>query len=129
VQTVSGYIQKASADHQPFECDYRIIRPDGLTRTLHSRCRVVLDEDGRLARMVGTAQDITDRKAAEEIVKRSERRLQTIIDAEPACVKLVAPDGLLLDMNRAGLEMIGADNLAQVAGRPVIDLVYPDDRD
>jgi len=128
VQTVSRYIQKASADHQPFECDYRIIRPDGLTRTLHARCRVVLDEDGQLARMVGTAQDITDRKAAEEIVKRSERRLQTIIDAEPACVKLVAPDGLLLDMNRSGLKMLGVENLADIIGRPVINCVHPDDR-
>ena len=78
--------------------------------------------------MVGTAQDITDRKAAEEIVRRSERRLQTIIDAEPACVKLVAPDGLLLDMNRSGLEILGVENLADVVGRPVINCVHPDDR-
>jgi len=59
----------------------------------------------------------------------SERRLQTIIDAEPACVKLVSSDGLLLDMNRAGLEMIGATTLSQVAGSPVTNLVHPSDRD
>jgi PAS domain S-box-containing protein len=55
-------------------------------------------------------------------------QLRTIIDAEPACVKLVSSEGLLLDMNPAGLEMIGADNLSQVAGRPIIDLVHPADR-
>ena len=70
--------------------------------------------------MLGTAQDVTAQKEAEEIVRRSERRLQTIIDAEPACVKLVSSEGLLLDMNPAGLEMIGAENLAQVVGRPII---------
>ena len=59
----------------------------------------------------------------------SERRLKTIIDTEPACVKLVSPEGALLDMNRAGLEMIGADDVSQVAGRRVIDLVHADDRD
>ena len=58
----------------------------------------------------------------------SERRLKTIIDTEPACVKLVSPEGALLDMNRAGLEMIGAADVAQVAGRRVIDLVHADDR-
>lgn len=59
----------------------------------------------------------------------SERRLQAIIDAEPACVKLVSPDGNLLEMNRAGLGMIGADRVAQIAGRPILDLVHPLDRD
>ena len=58
----------------------------------------------------------------------SERRLQTIIDTEPACVKLVSADGRLLDMNPAGLAMIGARDVTQVRGRPVIDLVHPDDR-
>ena len=59
----------------------------------------------------------------------SERRLKTIIDAEPACVKLVSKQGTLVDMNRAGLEMIGASDLPQVAGRPAAGLVHPDDRD
>jgi two-component system, cell cycle sensor histidine kinase and response regulator CckA len=72
---------------------------------------------------------VTERMAAEQVVSRSERRLHAIIDAEPACVKLVTPDGLLLDMNRAGLEMIGVENLEQIVGRPVINLVHPDDRD
>jgi two-component system, cell cycle sensor histidine kinase and response regulator CckA len=70
-----------------------------------------------------------DLRASRQVAIRSERRLKTLIDAEPACVKLVKPEGLLLDMNRAGLEMIGAEHLAQVAGRPIIDLVHPDDRD
>ena len=80
---------------------------------------------GRLAMVV----DITARKAAEEVVRRSERRLQTIIDAEPACVKLVSPAGTLLDMNRAGLAMVGAGDLDQLVGRSVADLVHPADRD
>ncbi len=37
-------------------------------------------------------------------------------------------DGLLLDMNRAGLEMAGAHDISQLAGRPIVDLVHPDDR-
>jgi len=94
---------------------------------------------------VGTAA--SERRKAEEELRRShgelatrvdartrdleisQRRLQTIIDTEPACVKLVTQEGTLLDMNRAGLEMIGADEVSQVQGRRVIDLVHPDDRD
>jgi PAS domain S-box-containing protein len=43
-------------------------------------------------------------------------------------VKLVSSEGMLLDMNPAGLEMIGAEKLTQVVGRPITDLVHPADR-
>jgi PAS domain S-box-containing protein len=56
-------------------------------------------------------------------------KLQTIIDAEPACVKLVSRDGILLDMNRAGLNMIGARTPADIAGRPIRELIHPEDLD
>jgi PAS domain S-box-containing protein len=87
------------------------------------------DRQGAVTGAIGVSLDVTERRAAEQVVVRSERRLQTILGAQPACVKVVSPDGLLLDMNRAGLEMIGVDNLAPVVGRAVIDLVHPDDRD
>jgi len=86
------------------------------------------DHQGSVTGAIGVSLDVTERRAAEAVVVRSERRLQTIIDAEPACVKLVSHDGLLMDMNRAGLAMIGATDITQIVGRPVIDLVHPDDR-
>jgi two-component system, cell cycle sensor histidine kinase and response regulator CckA len=58
-----------------------------------------------------------------------ERRVQAIFDAEPACVKVVSADLRLLEMNRAGLEMVGATSVAQMAGVSVLDLVHPADRD
>jgi PAS domain S-box-containing protein len=127
-EQLSRLIQEASQNHQAFESEHRIIRPDGEVRVLRAHARAIVDEHGTVLRILGTAQDITASKDAEEIVRRSERRLQTIVDAEPACVKLVSADGLLLDMNPAGLQMIGAESLTQVVGRPVINLVHPADR-
>ena len=43
-------------------------------------------------------------------------------------MKLVSHEGRLLDMNPAGLAMIGATNRAQVIGHSIITLVHPDDR-
>jgi two-component system, cell cycle sensor histidine kinase and response regulator CckA len=114
---------------QPFEIEHRIIRSDGEIRTILSKARVVLGKTGEIERLLGILQDITDAKAAEEIVARSERRLKTIIDAQPACVKLVAPDGRLLEMNSAGLRMLGVSDISQIRDRPVADVVHPEDRD
>jgi two-component system cell cycle sensor histidine kinase/response regulator CckA len=127
-EKVSAILQRALADRLPFQIEHRIIRADGELRVMHSLGRVIVDEGGEVVRVVGASQDITGRKAAEEVVRRGERRLQTIIDAQPACVKLVSVEGILLDMNRAGLEMVGADDVSQLRGRAFIDLVHQDDR-
>jgi PAS domain S-box-containing protein len=125
---VEQALRAAVQEKRPYELEHRIVRPNGEIRVVHGHGRVVADEHRRVARLVGAAQDITARKAAEQIVSGSERRLKTIIDAEPACVKLVSSDGILLEMNRAGLELIGAQDLAQVKGCRITELVHPDDR-
>ncbi|WP_310492972.1 response regulator [Dechloromonas sp.] len=62
-------------------------------------------------------------------VAASEARLRTIIDNEPECIKMLDAKGRLLQMNPAGLAMIEADSLAQVANRPMLELVAPEYRD
>jgi PAS domain S-box-containing protein len=74
-------------------------------------------------------RDITDRKRTEDALRASQNFLQTIIDTEPECVKLVASDGALLMMNRAGLAMIEAESLDQVRGTSIYGLIAPDYRD
>ncbi len=73
-------------------------------------------------------RDITERKRAEEALRASENFLQTIIETEPECVKLVSSDGTLLMMNRAGLAMIEADSLDQVKGKSIYPLIAPEYR-
>ena len=48
-----------------YEVEYRVIRPDGEVRIVHSQADVTRDESGRPRRMFGTVQDITERKQAE----------------------------------------------------------------
>lgn len=60
--------------------------------------------------------------------KKAEQDLQTIIDNEPECIKIVDAQGRLTQMNPAGLAMIQADSLGQVVGRPVFNLIAPESR-
>ncbi|HTN43381.1 MAG TPA: PAS domain S-box protein [Nitrospiria bacterium] len=78
-----GYIdettRKAMDDQKPFHYDYRIIWNDETVHMIHADGGVILDEAGRPIRMHGTAQDITDRKQAEEWLRRSEEELRKIL--------------------------------------------------
>lgn len=89
----------------------------------------IRDASGYIRKWYGTAFDIHDRKLAEQSLARREERLRAIIENEPECVKIVTPEGILLDMNPAGLNMIGADEPQQVVGKAVINLIHPDDRE
>jgi two-component system cell cycle sensor histidine kinase/response regulator CckA len=58
-----------------------------------------------------------------------ETRWRAIFDAEPECVKLVARDGALIEMNPAGLRMIEADSLDQVRQHSIDELIVPEHRE
>ncbi|MDD2850707.1 MAG: PAS domain S-box protein [Desulfuromonadaceae bacterium] len=72
---------------------------------------------------------------AEKLVRReqalasSERFLNTIIDTEPECIKMLDIDCNLLMMNRAGLDMIDAESFEQVKGACVCPLITEPYRD
>ena len=57
-------------EHVPYSHDERIFRPDGSMRYLHTWAHPVLDDAGKLTRLVGVCQDITHQKLAEEEVKQ-----------------------------------------------------------
>ena len=61
--------------------------------------------------------------------KESELQLRTVIEMQPECVKLIAPDGSLMYMNRTGLDMIEADTEEQVIGTKMVGRVAPEYRE
>jgi PAS domain S-box-containing protein len=109
--TVSRAIQMRRLSRQVEEQKAALERHAGnLERIVQERTRELLDE-------------ITERKRVEAALAESETFLSTVIEAEPECVKLLARDGTVLMMNRAGLAMIEADTSEQVRGRCVYPIV------
>ena len=121
---VTNVIQDHFAGKTPFYItEHRVACKDGSYKWILDRGQALWDETGNVVRMAGSHTDITQRKAAEEKLAKSENLLRTIIESEPECVKLLARDGTLLDMNPAGLAIIEADSLADLKGQSVYPLV------
>jgi PAS domain S-box-containing protein len=76
--TVRAVIEDAFKYYRPFSCEYRITRLDGAVRIIHERGSVVADDAGKPIRVFGTAQDITERKHAEEELRTSRERLRAL---------------------------------------------------
>ena len=121
--------RQAVAARRPFELVYRVIMRDGTHKWVWERGQGVFDEAGELIALEGLITDISARIQAEQALRASEQRLRTIIEAEPECVKLVAPGGILVQMNSAGLSMVEADHAEQILGRCIYPLIAPEHRD
>jgi PAS domain S-box-containing protein len=63
---VEAEMSRAMETGAPLDFEFRIIRPDGRVRRLHSRAELVADAEGRPLRLTGTAQDVTEVRAAAE---------------------------------------------------------------
>jgi PAS domain S-box-containing protein len=69
-------LAEAMEGQQRFDCEYRIVRPDGEVRVIRACSEIVRDASGRPLRMFGAVADITERKRVEETLRDSERRLK-----------------------------------------------------
>jgi PAS domain S-box-containing protein len=84
---------------------YRIVRPDGSLRWIRGRAFPVRDEAGKLIRVAGIAEDITEHKEAEERLRRSEEKFKALFDLAPVGISVLDRQRHLIDANPA-LEQI-----------------------
>lgn len=70
-ERVDAEIRQALETGAPIDFEFRIIRPDGRVRRLHSRAELIADADGNPLRMTGTAQDVTEVRAAAEALHQT----------------------------------------------------------
>jgi PAS domain S-box-containing protein len=66
---VNEEMRQAVETGAPIDFEYRIIRPDGRVRRLHSRAELIADSEGNPVRLTGTAQDVTELRAAAEVLQ------------------------------------------------------------
>ncbi|HAP35636.1 MAG TPA: hypothetical protein DCQ28_06715 [Bacteroidetes bacterium] len=77
--------------------------------------------------IIALAQDITEKRKAEEGLRESERRYRTIVEGLSIGVTIHV-DNCIVFVNNALLSMMGTQSSSQFIGRSVIEFVHPEDR-
>ena len=73
---VVGAVAEAIRERKEYSLDHRIVLPDGTERYVHAESDIVYGETGPPLRMVGTFQDITERKRAEQEIRKLNEELE-----------------------------------------------------
>jgi diguanylate cyclase (GGDEF)-like protein/PAS domain S-box-containing protein len=120
-QRVLATIQHAAEQATPFRYQCRVVRPDGRQCVLEARGEAVVDEQGRVSRMIGTAQEITDRERAAEAIAR----LASVVESFREAIIGVTLEGVVVSWNRGAERLFGVP-AGEMLGRPLGSLVPPD---
>lgn len=96
-----------------FDLEYRILKPDGELRWVHAKTFPVFNDKGELIRHTGVASDITERKLAEENLRKSLEEVElyrTFIESSGDCFYMVDLDdgGKMSYVNEAAVKHYSA---------------------
>jgi PAS domain S-box-containing protein len=107
-----------------YEVEYRVRRRDGDYRDMAVRGAPVLRADGSLREWVGTCTDITERKRAEEALRRSEAYLQLQFERMPIGCIVWSRDFRVQSWNPAAEKIFGF-SAHEAVGRHPYGLIVP----
>jgi len=113
-------IEAAMSAHTPLDVGYRIRRPDGKERLIHSTAEILFDEGNQAVGLFGICQDITEQRRAEETLRESEKRFSTIFHFSPVSIAITRlRDNQLIDVNEAWQEITGFTREEVIGHTPI----------
>ncbi|MEN8133479.1 MAG: PAS domain-containing protein, partial [Pseudomonadota bacterium] len=115
---VKKAVDAALSQQQSYNIEHRIIRPDGVERSVHERGQVILGADRSPLQMIGTVQDVTEQQRAKESLRRLKEKLEK---KERKRLAALLHDGVGQNLQaiNLGLKMV-AEDIAKSAATEIL---------
>jgi two-component system, cell cycle sensor histidine kinase and response regulator CckA len=97
--------------------EYRVLHKDGRWLVLESTSSVIMDAQGEPEKLVIVNRNITERKKAEEALRRSEADFRSVVEDAPYGIYRASSAGLFLQMNPALQRMLGYESREELSTR------------
>jgi len=119
------HVNQAVREKSEFEREFRLVLPDGTLKYVSGIGRPVLDDAGNLTTFIGTTMDITQRKRAEEELRKQKAHFEKLFELAPEAIVLRDIDNRILRVNREFTNLYGFTP-EEALGRSIRDLIIPE---
>ena len=99
----------------------------GQTRILSTKKSRFIDKMGEKY-LIGVSHDITERKLAEEVLKVSEEKYKTMLNACPNGIMIINKKGIIVEVSEIGIELLGFENRDELIGKHFFKYVPTDEK-
>ena len=111
-----------------YDIEHRVVRPDGRVREVHEQAEVILDAKGQPLSMIGTVQDITERKQLEEELQEYQGQLEEKVKArtrelEKAMAELKATQQYMIQSEKLSSLGTLAAGVAHEMNNPIMGII------
>ncbi|MCB1915717.1 MAG: PAS domain-containing protein [Rhodocyclaceae bacterium] len=111
---------RAALKGLPYFVEHRIAVAGGI-RWMLERAELRFAEDGRAVNAVGTVEDISERREAEDALLESEQRFRALF-RDSALATILIDHDRVVDANQAALRLLGVADISGLVGRSVVEL-------
>jgi PAS domain S-box-containing protein len=122
---VLAAVEQSIKTRSPFQLEHRVLRLDGSVGWTFSRAIPLRNPEGNIIEWFGAATDITDRRRVED----DRKRFVSLAENSSDFIGICGPDFLPFFVNRAGLAMVGLNDLDHARRTPVKEFFFPEDQD
>ncbi len=106
-----------------YDAEFRILRKNS-TKYIHVKGKPFTDERNRVVRILGTLQDITQKKQAEFRLKENEKKFRAVVDSAQDAIIMIDDEGKITLWNEAAESVFGY-SFAEVKGEDLHKLLAP----
>jgi PAS domain S-box-containing protein len=124
-ESIQAMFEACVRDGIPFDFEAEIITAKGRRIWVRASGEAERDSKGRLRRIHGAFQEISERKQGLEILRRQQAELRVLFDLMPAMIWFKDTKDVILRVNKRAADAAGK-SVEAIEGRPSIE-TYPDD--
>ncbi len=100
---------------------------DGEKKYVSWRNIAIKDKTGKIIQLLGTGEDITERKDMEKALQEQEERYRTVVELSPDSIVLADLKGNIVFANNSAAIMHGVENPEELIGSSMIEFTAPED--
>ena len=100
---------------------YRLVKKDGSMFEAEMGTGMMHDKEGNIIGLVGVMRDISERRAAEDALRKSEEKLRIMFDSTSDGIIVLDPKLTVVEVNDAAVRIFGHTSRDEMIGRPGLE--------